>query len=299
MVEDASPESTPSADSSPESASSANSESTPSESSKITLPLWASLPFHTFLNRHGLVSRLLHLSMSGIRVLRGMPKVLEVLSEVDGPSTSLTAKRLDRAREEAALAEREVKNGFPLLHEQATIALWAALENLIRTFLSQWLRYYPNAMGVEQVTRLRVRIGEYEPLDQDERCLYIVDLLEQELSTSLRSGVTRFESVLGIFGLNGKVDDTLGKNLYELHQVRNVFVHRNGIVDKKILRACPWFAYKPGDAMVISHDAVGRYASATGYYANDLVYRVGDKLGIVGLRDDVARRVGYRHPISD
>jgi len=73
-----------------------------------------------------------------------------------------SSRRLDKAREEAELAEREVASGFPVLHAWAVVGLWAHLESLIRTFLVEWLKHKRSARTIEQIARVKVRLGEYE-----------------------------------------------------------------------------------------------------------------------------------------
>lgn len=129
------------------------------------------------------------------------------------------------ANKEAELARRELNDEFPLLHAQTTIALWSALEAAIRLVLVRWLQNYKQAMEVEEIQKLRVRIGEYERLEGEDRFSYILDRLEQELAAPLKAGSTRFELLLNPFSLSRPVDKDVRRNLFELNQIRNVLVH--------------------------------------------------------------------------
>ena len=105
-------------------------------------------------------------------------------------------RNIDRAKQEASLAEIEVLNDFPLLHGQAVVTLWSYLESLSRSFITAWLRNQPDALFSTLISKLKVRLGEYEALSADEKTSYIFDLLEQDLGTNLRSGVTRSKHCL-------------------------------------------------------------------------------------------------------
>jgi len=77
------------------------------------LPDWATAPFTEFLDHQEDLGWILHLSISGISMLRGRHDALRVLAEVDGRLEGAAAD-LKRAERERDLAQREVDNGFLL-----------------------------------------------------------------------------------------------------------------------------------------------------------------------------------------
>ncbi len=104
------------------------------------LPSWASTPFDQFLQD---VERLVHvvrLSAIGIKMVRGTPGLIEALMKAEQESSEDKKAQLDKAKKEAALAQREVDSGFPVLHAWAIVALWAHLESLLRVFVASWLK---------------------------------------------------------------------------------------------------------------------------------------------------------------
>jgi hypothetical protein len=206
-------------------------------------------------------------------MIRARHGAIKVLAEVDGKLED-AALELKRAEEDKLLAQREVDNDFPLLHEQATIALWSSLEALVRSFAAKWMEEVPAAWRTDAVKKLRVRVGDYESLEIADRCLWIVDLLDQDVGGPLRNGVTRFESLLEPFGLSGPVDQACQKALFELSQVRHALVHRSGIADRRLVDACPWLGLQPGDEMKVSHAMWRRYEQAIAQYVLELIQRI-------------------------
>ena len=247
---------------------------------KPTTPKWATRPFREFIDQAERLDQLLHLSMSGISMIRGVPKIVEVLAKVEEDSGEHARQKIENAKREADLAQKEVDEGFPLLHAQTTIALWSALEATVRLFIVRWLQNYQPAMNVEVIQKLRVRIGEYERLEGEDRFFYILDRLEQELSAPLRSGVSRFESLLEPFGLAGAVDEDLRRNLFELNQVRNVLVHRSGVADRRLIESCPWLEVKVGDILKMRHDTTRRYFDSVMRYSTTLIVRIAEHFGV-------------------
>lgn len=253
--------------------------SEPQPSERNQLPDWVASTFGEFLDKNERLTHVLRLSIGGIHMLRGRHQALKVLAEVDGTLENAKEELL-RAEKDKELAQREVENDFPLLHEQATIALWSSLEALVRSFLAKWLANVPAAWQTDAVKKLKVKLGDYEALESSERCLWIVDLVDQEVSGPLRSGVIRFESLLQPFGLAGPVDEDCQKTLYELSQVRHALVHRSGIADKKFVDACPWIGAVPGSPLLVTHRMWRSYNEALAHYVLELIQRVRVHFGV-------------------
>jgi len=243
-------------------------------------PKWATQPFRDFLDQTERLGQLLNLSMKGISMLRGVPKIVQVLAKVEQDFGEEAHGRLESAKKEAELAHREINDGFPLLHAQTTIMLWSALEAAIRLFIVRWLQNYKQAMEVEAIQKLRVRIGEYERLEGEERFFYIIDRLEQELSAPLKTGITRFELLLEPFGLSGPVDEDVSRNLFELNQIRNILVHRSGFADRRLVDSCPWMKLRVGEQVKVNHEMTARYFHSVMKYALDLIVRIGEFFGV-------------------
>ena len=247
---------------------------------KKKTPSWALDPLERLLNQIQHAAQLLHISMRGISVLIGMPTVFEAIAKAEPPSDGADYRaRLDRAREEADLAQSEVDLGFPLLHAQATISLWGDLENAVRTFLAAWLTNEPTARNIESVCKLKVCLGEYESMDPDERSYYIVERLEQEIEPRNRRGVERFESLLEPFGFAGPLDKQLKRDLLELYHVRNVLVHRRGVADRRLVQACPWLNLSVGQQIAVTQESYAKYNSAVAAYVLELVVRIAARFG--------------------
>jgi hypothetical protein len=246
---------------------------------------WATAPFVEFLDHQEDLNRILTLSARGIQMLRGRVKAIEVLQKFDvskdsGASYAEKRRHLKEAKEEARLAQAEVDNDFPILHEQATVALWSALEALVKTFAATWLTHRPDAWQVEAIKRLKVKLGDFLPLDVNDRALWVVDLLDQEASGPLRNGIMRFESLLQVFGLDGQVPEDCRRSLFELSQIRHVIVHRRGFADRRLMEACPWIGLAAGQRIKISHKMWNKYDAAVGQYVLELIQRVRCKLGL-------------------
>ena len=201
-------------------------------------------------------------------------------SVVPYKNREFTANDLEHARKKAELAEREQKNGFPLLHAQALVTICGALENLMHTFVVNWLTNYPTAKQVKAVREIKLEIWRYDSLDAEELNEYIFETLRRDLNVPMRQGVSQFEALLEPFGLSGGVTKIVRDDIYEMYNVRNVLVHRRGKADTKLIEACPALGYSLGDTVVVKHRRFGEYSHHAARYAFEVLQRIALKVGI-------------------
>jgi hypothetical protein len=239
---------------------------------KPKTPKWALSPFEESLESLEVLIQLVHLSMRGIAGLRGMPKLIEALADLkEGEKKDKEAQRIENAKKEAALAESEVKKGFPLLHAQAAVSLWGLIENCIINFVAHFIINRPETLKIEAFAKIKIKIGEYEVLDKNEKAYYIIELLEREIGGSFKKGTTRFEILMGHIGITVRIEDAIKRDLLELQQIRNVVTHKNSVIDRRFNESCPWLGLKVGDKIIITHADFIRYVKATDMYMANLV----------------------------
>lgn len=242
------------------------------------IPDWARQIVQQHLDQSKRRENVLRLSVNGISVARSHVAVLEALAKLDELEDEDKLKehkrRIEMAKMDGEFAQKEVDSGFPILFEQSLIAVWGALEVLARNLVAHLLFHIPELKQKEAVRKIKVKIGDYETLDPLERCLWIVDLLDQELSAPLKAGINRFESLLEPFGLGGSVSKEAGKKLFELSRIRNLLVHKNGIADRQFVEACPWLGYKVGDVVTVNKQSWDKYQSAHYEYVLEIIQRL-------------------------
>lgn len=198
------------------------------------------------------------------------------LRSTNGSARLMTAlkrapEEVERAKQLEGLAAREVSCDFPLLHSASTVLVWGALETTFRDFLVRWLVTFPRCRTASEFNNVKVRITEYESLDGEERMRYLVGQLEREFAAALKPGIGRFECLLKPFGIKPQLADNQRRDLSELVAVRNVIVHRAGIVDSRLLELCPWLEVTVGDSLVIGREPFLRYVEAADAFKDSIV----------------------------
>lgn len=220
----------------------------------------------------------IHLSRRSIAGMRAMPRLSKALAAVQGKAQN--EAEAQRIQEDAELAKSEVEGEFPVLHTFAVVALWSWLEHAIKGLLAEHISHNRKALRSGTFPKLKVKLGDYVTLTRREQASYIVDLLEQETSSSLKHGINRFEVLLESLSLTGATPDKTSKQIFELQQVRNAIVHQNGRCDRRLRSSCPWLKLKLGSQIPVNASQLESYAIAVSDYALEVLYRIGDGYGV-------------------
>lgn len=231
--------------------------------------------FHDDLHE---MEHVLHLSIRGLLQATALPQVVDVLAEYDATRGSTRSPaELEREREEAkaeaAFAAKERERGFPVLYGHAAVALWAALETVFEDAVVATLQDFPELLREKPLAKITIPLGEYEVMTPEERLRYLVRQISRNTNADLKRGAGRFEAVLECVGMGGKTDAATRRDLLELSYVRNLLVHRRGIVDHQFVSGCPWLNSTLGERFLVTEAHYKRYSKAVGDYFVELLKR--------------------------
>jgi hypothetical protein len=244
-------------------------------------PKWAYEHFERFLDQSQELESLLNLSTKGIGLLRGIPKTIEILGKLsEEVGTSKHQTRMERVRQESELAQKEIENGFPLLHNQAAVTIWTFLEAAIRGNLCAWIRNLNDEHEIDEIKKIKVNIYTYNKLSEYDRSYFLYDLYEKEMGAGELYGTNRFEKLLNPFGLAGPLTPKIKHDIFELAQIRNVIVHRGGIADYQLVQKFSNSKFKPGETIKLSSEDIHRYFNSVQEYIVLLICRTGTKFGV-------------------
>ena len=246
------------------------------------VPSWAVMPIETFRTHLRTIDELLHVTMRGLDLVTRFPELIS-----SAPAENLfVEKEIALFKQEAEIAQREHESGYPVIHEQAVVTLWATLEALVRGFLAAWIANWPDCRSADKIRNLKLPFGEYEDLPLEEKPYFVLDLLEESIGCRRKGGIDRFESVFAVFNMTTSVDADVKKTLFELSHIRHVIVHRSGLADRRLLAWCPWLGYELGDKVRVSHSKYHEYLDASYLYTFEIIQRVRRKYGLPPAEHD-------------
>ncbi len=238
-----------------------------------------SAPLKMFIEEMETYHDIVNVSMSGLSVTQAMPKVVDVIAKVEGESEAIETSRKNVNRI-AKLAKNEIDNGFPFLHNQATLILYSQMEGTIKRFIIVFFGIDNILTRISQLSKIKISLAEYYNLSGVEQLEYLFQQYEKNVSIGMQYGVTRFEALLTPIGFGGEVDKDTRKGVFELSQIRNNLLHRGGIVDKHLLDSCPWLNFVIGDKVALNKNQYDMYFKSVMNYMILIIIRLGEKRGV-------------------
>jgi len=216
------------------------------------------------------IDRILHLSSEGIAQTSKRVKVIEALGEWERAAGKFNSEKheiaMRDAKEKAAFATQEMSKGFPVLHMHAIVALWTGTETLTRDLFKVWIKFNPALLGRPPLNKIKISAFHFQNLSEDERMDLIVHEMDQYVGPEHRQPIDKYEAILKLFGFKSSLAKSIRRDLLELYHVRNVFVHRRGVVDYRFVDLCPWVKKRPGEVLQMTHKSYVRYMHACNYY---------------------------------
>jgi hypothetical protein len=162
---------------------------------------------------------------------------------------------LDKPLHDAAVAARDgIAGDFAILHGHALMGAWGALEACIDDVAIDWLTETEGECAGSATNTLKVSLGNYLALKGDARWPWLLDQIKRAQSSSLKSGVGQFESVLSAVGLGGAVDPHIRKAIHYTKAMRNVIAHKGGRVDARFVEACPDLGLTEGERLSVTSE---------------------------------------------
>jgi hypothetical protein len=258
-------------------------------------PAWAT-PCLRFIDYASDVDGLVTLTGDGISHLRRVPIILELaITGLGSTDEAKSDERVKLAKETAQLAESEIAKDFPLLHSHAVMGVWGALEAMVEDLAISWIEHNPSILSEPKIARIRIPLVEFQMMEQQDRLRFLVSELQRDLGAELKSGATRFESLLSALGLGGPLDKRIRDILFEAQNLRNIFAHRGGVADRRFIANCPQLHYVVGDTVTIDTPYFDRILRGLVMYSTIILNRC---RVIDGLRPITTEFSGFEGVLS-
>jgi hypothetical protein len=241
---------------------------------------WWKEPIRTFTTYVNDERDLIELSRVSVEMLRAENTASDELHEA--------AETLTRAVSAAELVERarvESQGDHPLLHGHSLVAIWSAFEVMVGDVLDAWLMWWPPGRALaEEVVAVPWLTGQ-TPEEWTAAVRQALDRKYQSTNRNPRSlrRVDYYEWLLRAVGLGADPQDAhirLSENLWEMQQIRNVFAHRRGVADARLVRNSPTLPFKAGQQIRIDRRVWSDFLVTTVLYADMLTRRMKRALGL-------------------
>lgn len=186
------------------------------------------------------------------------------------------------------LTKAELEADFPLLHNQSLVGLWGALEAYASDIAVNWVEHLNPVDWSDDITKMKIKLGDWVSLPEDERSEWLVDQLRRTSSSELKAGIGQFETIFDAIGLDGPVDDAIRTVLFQAKALRNVIAHRGGRADARFVNDCSDFGISVGDEVRLSRLQLAAALEAMRIYADTIANRIQAYLGREKFVHDLA-----------
>lgn len=240
------------------------------------LPEWPIDPLENFMEKAKHLARIVDLSIGGIKVTTTLPKAIKALDNYHKSiGTDVDEQRSLDMQEQSDFAQDEVNRNFPIIYGQAVVSLWSLLELCVKDVVATWIKNDQEVLLKDPFLNMKIKLGEYLALNEDDRNIFLVDLLEKEVSSGIKNGINRFETLLKAVEMSGRTPANMNNIFFEFGQIRNALAHRGDRVDLRLSTACPWLDLEVGSELKVNERMYGKYLQASFSYVTILIARSG------------------------
>lgn len=159
------------------------------------------------------------------------------------------------------------------LHNFASVRMWGILEAYVGD-VSTFLIKTESARFSDKASKTRVPISLITNRSSGEYAEALISSLEQSVDASFKAGIGRFESVLGLLGASGAVDERVKDALFCCSKIRNCIVHNDSIIDSALATAIPELSENVGRRVGVTWLKAREFLYASCWYIVDIQERL-------------------------
>jgi hypothetical protein len=159
------------------------------------------------------------------------------------------------------------------------------METMVGDLIDAWLLWWPPAR-LRVATLASVETVHGQPPDEWAAAVrQALDRRYQKVNENPRSPrrLDHYEWLLGAVGLSADAHDSDGRmsdNLWEMQQIRNVFAHKRGVADRRLIQNSPGLSLRVGDRIRIDRHAWSDFLVTTVLLADMITRRMKRELGL-------------------
>lgn len=169
--------------------------------------------------------------------------------------------------------KKEIKEDYYSVKSAELILLYSRFESAITDVVYMYFQKC-DASELPRIDSVKYNINDLFRMNKKDQMLLIADLYIQQKTTGIRYGFNRFEATLEpILGLS-KTNKNIKTEIFKFSQIRNLLIHKNGVVDKKFKDLFKDAEQKIGSKISISNITMENCVDSIMTYAEDILDRI-------------------------
>ncbi len=171
--------------------------------------------------------------------------------------------------DQLSLALEENDKGFPKSRTHCAIGFWVSIETLVEDIFVNYLIKHPSTIEKLHERFKDIRFKQNANFSQFGNYKRLFRAVENAVDDE--NVVRRYQSILDVLELSPILTDCQIDILTELCAMRNIVLHRRGVVDSEFVRKCPHSILKVGDKYTIDKDmTLSFYGSCSAFISSIL-----------------------------
>lgn len=151
------------------------------------------------------------------------------------------------------------------INSHALIGLWSAVEVAVEDTLRLVLIKDSLSLAIVFEAGTKMRDKPTSPLSEED-AQRVARAFERHARSSRPVGHA-YAYMLSALGIEVKLPDSVATTVSEINYVRNILLHRGGIVDSRVAAEAPELGLQPGSKIAVTSKTYERYYDAVGEFA--------------------------------
>lgn len=181
---------------------------------------------------------------------------------------------LERADKLEQFAKAQMEEGFPYLFDVLIVRLKSILDSMVDDIAVYCINELEVCKSSPALGNLEGPLLPFLELEPEERASLLLEKLKVKVNVSKKLGVGPYEAVFDQLGVGGPVHDGARRAILELIEVRNVVVHRDGRIDRRLKKSCPWITQSIDSKLLLRWIDYRLYYLGVSWYLLELSRRV-------------------------
>jgi hypothetical protein len=209
--------------------------------------------------------------------IEGVIKATKVLQKYDTDKQYESDEEIKKKHAELIeTAQKEISEDFYSMKSAELILNYSRFESAVNESLYSYFGLCDIA-ELPSVVSNKMDLSTLLKMNADEQRQYVADIYIQRNSAGIRYGFKRFESIIEpIFGSSTSTID-IRDEIFKFAQIRNLIIHRNGIVDQQFADLFGEAEQKVGQRIDLSREILHDCYHGLMGYADDILDRIGQK----------------------
>lgn len=187
--------------------------------------------------------------------------------------TSTEEEIRDKYKESMDAVNKEISEEFYSVKNSELIMLYSRFESAITEVV--YLIFQTSSYSkLPDIENSKLNLLEILKMKKSEQRIFIADLYIQQKTTGIKYGFNRFEAILEPLLGKSNIKKETQDLIFRFAQIRNILVHKNGVVDKQFKMLFSNSKQSVGKKIVITDQIMNSCIQSIIEYSSEIIDRL-------------------------